>query len=77
MYVCICECQDVFDLLSGLTLELVVAVESPTDDNITCSTEGMAPREGNEGELQTREGSYEGPSLFVFHISSNTSFLYT
>ena len=64
-------------MLSGLTLESVVAVESPTDVDI--SAEGMAPLEGKEGELRTGKGSYQlqEPSLFLFHINSNAAFRYS
>ena len=44
----------------GPTLELLGAVESPTDD--TVSPEGMAPREGSKGELWIGEGPCQWPS---------------
>ena len=45
----------------GLLPELVGAVNTPTVDAV--STQGMAPREGREGVIQTGEGSRQGPSL--------------
>ena len=43
----------------GPTPERLDAVASPTMD--AWGTEGMAPREGSEGELQRRDGLCQGP----------------
>ena len=45
----------------GPTPELLGAVESPTDDAV--SVEGMAPREGSEGELRIGEELQIGEGL--------------
>ena len=45
----------------GPSSELIGFVTTPTKD--TVSVEGMAPRDGREGEMQIGGGPCQGPSL--------------